>query len=80
MVLDTSLLDTQNYKVRFKGKEEKSGGKEERPSLHIGVVAIEKVAFGSPLITVANFTFFLNNANVFILNKQPLCLIKMLLL
>ena len=38
MVLDASLLSTQQYKVRIKGKVEKSG-----------VVAIEKGAFGSPL-------------------------------
>ena len=33
-------------------------GKELRPALHLGVVAIEKVAFGSPSTKVANFTFF----------------------
>ena len=27
MVLDTSLLNTQHYKVRIKGKVEQSGGK-----------------------------------------------------
>ena len=46
MVLDTSLLNTQHYKVRITGKVE-----------HFGVVAIEKAAFGSPSTTVANFTF-----------------------
>ena len=35
MVLDTSLLNTQQYKVRIKGKVEQ----------HPGVVATEKVAF-----------------------------------
>ena len=29
------------------------------PSLHLGIVAIEKGAFGSPSTTVANFTFLL---------------------
>ena len=29
------------------------------PTLHLGVVAIEKGAFGSPSTTVANFTYFL---------------------
>ena len=33
--------------------------KEQRPPLHLGVVAIEKGAFGSPSTTVANFTFYL---------------------
>ena len=40
MVLDTSLLNTQHYKVRFKGKWEQSSE---------GVVAIEKRAFGVTL-------------------------------
>ena len=30
------------------------------PSLHLGVVAIEKGAFGSPSTKVANFTYFYN--------------------
>ena len=54
MILDTSLLNTQQYKIRIKG----SGaiqGKELRPLLHFGVVAIEKGAFGSPSTTVANY-------------------------
>ena len=41
MVLDASLLNTQHYKVRIKGKEL-------LPPLHLGAVAIEKGAFGSP--------------------------------
>ena len=41
MVLDTSLLNTQQYKVCIKGKVEQS-------PLHLGVVAIEKGAFWSP--------------------------------
>ena len=60
MVLDTSLHNTQRYKVRIEG----SGtiqGKEKRPPLHLGVVAIEKGAFWSPFSTVANFTTFLHN-------------------
>ena len=54
MVLDTSLLNTQHYKVRIKGKVEQSW---ERiiPPLHLGVVAIEKEAFWSPSTTVVNF-------------------------
>ena len=47
MVLDTSLLNTQRYKVRITGKELRS-------LLHLGVVAIEKGAFKSPTTTVAN--------------------------
>ena len=43
MVLDNSLLNTQQYKVHIKGKVE-----------HLSVVATEKWAFWSPLTTVAN--------------------------
>ena len=38
MVLDASLLNTQHYKVRIKGKVEKSRGRSRAP-LHLGVVA-----------------------------------------
>ena len=56
MVLDTTLLNTQHYKVRFKGKVEQSWEWSSALPLHIGVVAIEKGAFGSPSTMVANFT------------------------
>ena len=52
MVLNTSLLITQHYKVRIEGKVEQSREK------NSGVVAIEKGAFLSPSTTVANFTYF----------------------
>ena len=51
MLLDTSLLNTQQYKVRIKGKV---GQSRERSS---SVVAIKKGAFWSPSTTVANFIF-----------------------
>ena len=57
MVLDTSLLNTQHYKVRIKSKWSHPGDGV-APSLHIGVVAIEMESFGSPSTTVANFTLF----------------------
>ena len=53
MVLDTSLLNTQQFKVRIKGKVEQY---RERSS---GVVAIKKGAFWSPSTTAADFTFYL---------------------
>ena len=57
MVLDTSLLSTQHYKVRIKGKVEQS--REWSSTLpYNGVVTIEKGAFGSPSTKVANFTFY----------------------
>ena len=58
MVLDTTLLNTQHYKVRFKGKVEQSW--EWSSALpYTLVVAIEKGAFRSPSTMVANFTFLL---------------------
>ena len=55
MVLDTSLLNTQQYKVCIKGKVEQS---RERSSAYLSVVAVEKGACWSPSITVANFTYY----------------------
>ena len=61
MELDTTLLNTQHYKVRFKGKVEQSREWSSASPLHLGVVvAIEKGAFGSPSTMVANFTFYLH--------------------
>ena len=45
MVLDTSLLNTQQYKVRIKGKVEQSRERCSAPSQYLSVVAIEKGAF-----------------------------------
>ena len=53
MVLDTPLLKTQHYKVRFKGKVEQSRERSSPPQ-HFGVVAIEKGASGYPSTTVTN--------------------------
>ena len=53
MVLDVSLLNTQ---VRIMGKVEQSRERISAPLQHLGVVAIEKETFGSPLTTVTNFT------------------------
>ena len=52
MVLDAALLNTQHYNIRIKGKVEQS---RVVPSLHLGVVAIEKGAFRSTPTKVANF-------------------------
>ncbi len=57
MVLDTSLLNTQQYKVRIKGKVEQSRERSSAGVVHLSVVAIEKGAFWSPPTTVANFTY-----------------------
>ena len=58
MVLDATSLNTQQYKVRIKGKVEQSWERSSAP-LHLGEVDIEKGAFGSPSTTVANFTYLL---------------------
>ena len=58
MVLDTSLLNTQQCKVRIEGNSGAIRGKEQHPPLHLGVVASEKGAFWSPSTTFANFTLY----------------------
>ena len=55
MVLDASLLNTKQYKVRIKGKVKQSRERSSAP-LHLSVVAIEKRAFWSPSIMIAKFT------------------------
>ncbi len=55
-VLDASLLNTQHYKVKIKGKVEQS---RKRSSTLPSVVAIEKGVFGSPLTKVANLLYCL---------------------
>ena len=57
MVLDTSFLNTQQYKVCIKGKVEKSRESSSAPPRHLGVLAIEKGDFWSPSTTVTNFTY-----------------------
>ena len=58
MVLGPDLLNTQYYKVRIKGKVEQSREWSSAIPYTLGVVAIEKRAFGSPSTKVANFTYF----------------------
>ena len=57
MVLDTSLLSAQQYKVRIKSKVEQSRKRSCAP-LFLYVVAIEKGAFRSSSTTVTNYTYF----------------------
>ena len=58
MGLDASLVNTQHYKVPIKGKVGQYREISSSFLLHLGVVANEKGAFGSPSTTNANFTFF----------------------
>ena len=55
IVLDASLLNTQYYKVRIKCKQS-NPRKGVAPSLHPGVVAVEKETFRSPLTTFGQLT------------------------
>ena len=48
MVHDTSLLNTQQYKVRIKGKVEQFRERSSALPLYLGEVAIENGAFWSP--------------------------------
>ena len=71
MVLDPSLLNTQHYKVRVKGKVEQSRERSSTLPIHLGVVAIEKRDLGSPSTTVTNFTYyFITNIFRIKLNKK----------
>ena len=57
MVLDSSLLNTKQYKVRIKSKVEQSRERSSALPLHLNVEAIGKGAFWSPSTTVSNFTY-----------------------
>ena len=60
MALDSSLLNTQWFKVRIKGKVEQSMERSGALPQHLGIVATEKGAFRSPSTTVANFTLIMS--------------------
>ena len=57
MVLDTSLLNTQQYKIRIKGKMEQYRERSSALPLHLIVVAIEKEAVWSPSTKVVNYYY-----------------------
>ena len=59
LVLEASLLNTQQYKVQIKGKVEQSREWSNTLPHTSGVVAIEKGAFRLLSTTVANFTFYI---------------------
>ena len=64
MVLDATLLNTQHYKVKIKGKVKQSREWSSALPLQLSVVAIEKGAFRSPSTTVANFTLHTSVLNL----------------
>ena len=59
MVLDAALLNTQHYKVMIKGKVEQSLEWSRALPYTLGIVAIEKVVFGSPSTEVNNFALLI---------------------
>ena len=59
MVLDTSLLNTQQYKVHIESKVEQSRERSYALSLLLCVVAIDKGAFWLPSTMVTNFTLLI---------------------
>ena len=59
MVLNAAELSTQHYKVRILAKVQQSREWSSALPIHLGIVATEKGALGSPLTEVANFTYFL---------------------
>ena len=65
MVLDTSLLNTQQYKVLSRASGEIQWKKSHHP-LHLGVVAIEKGAFSSPSTTVVNLYILASSECIYI--------------
>ena len=56
VVLDASLINTQHYKVQIKSKWSYTG-KGERLLQYLGVLAIEKGAFGLPLTMVGQLIY-----------------------
>ena len=69
IVLDATLLNTQHFKIRIKGKVEQPRERSSALPLHLVVGAIEKEAFGAPSTTVANFTFIY----IYIMFNKALC-------
>ena len=58
IVLNDDLFNSQHYKVQIKGKVVQLREWISAPPFHLGVEAIERGAFVSPLTKVANFTYF----------------------
>ena len=64
MVLDATLLNIQPYKVRINGKVEQSREWSSSHLLHLGVIAIEKGAFGSPSTAVGQLHSLYKNLGI----------------
>ena len=63
MLLGASLLIIQHYKIQIKGK---LSPKEKRPSLHFGIVAIEKGVFGLLSTTVDRLIYICTSIYIYI--------------
>ena len=67
MALNATLLNTQHYKIRIKGKVEKSREwSSALPYTSVWVVAIEKETFGSPSTEAAYFTLLSLSLSIYI--------------
>ena len=58
VVLDTSLLKTQHYKVRFKGKVEQSRERSSALPFPSVLKQLKRELYGSPRLKGDNFTFY----------------------
>ena len=67
-ILDASLLNIQHLMVSIRSKVEQSREWSSAP-LHLGVVVIEKGAFGSPSTKIANFTYYSSTIMALVLNN-----------
>ena len=72
MVLDAALLNSQQFKVRIKGKVKQTSEWSSTPPLNLSVVAIEKGAFESSSTKVTNFTFLLVQFQLFLSKTNDL--------
>ena len=72
MIFDTAILNTLHYKVRIKCQVEQSRKKISSPQ-NLGVVAIEKGAFGSPATMVTNFLLYIY-IYIYIYREREMCI------
>ena len=70
MILDAALLCTIRWGSRVKWSNPGNGV---APSLHLGIIAIEKGAFKSLLTMVTNFTLIISRDQLLLLSVQSTC-------
>ena len=65
MVFQASLLNTQHYKVRIKGKMEQSKKKNSALPLHLDVIIMSRCQHGSPWPSLATRVYLLSLPEIF---------------